>query len=85
MNAEAFLAQDQAASVRAAAGLAERPQASERSLALQRLARLALPPWGLQAPPERHDAQPAQKSELGSEVQQDAQRERQVQPAQQVL
>jgi hypothetical protein len=81
VNAKAFLAQDQAASVRAAAGLAERPQASERSLAFQLLAWQALPPKGLQEP-ERHDARPAQKSELGSEVQQDAQPERQGQPAQ---
>jgi len=58
VNAKAFLAQDQAASVRAAAGLAERPLASERSLGFQRLARLVLPPAGLPEPPERHDARP---------------------------
>jgi hypothetical protein len=71
--------------VRAAAELVERPQASERLLEFQGLARQVLLPLGPQEPPERHDAQPAQKSELSSEVQsevqQDARWEHRVQPA----
>jgi len=60
--------------------LAERPQASERLLGFQG-PRQVLLPLGPQEPPERHDAQPASKSELGLGVQQDARWERRVQPA----